>query len=218
MAVFLLLVTILLSVSSEAKDFAITFKIGAGRQECFYEPLKSGMSVEVEYQVIEGGELDITFYLLSPNHEMLVKEERKMDGLHSLDVSEDGDYSLCFDNSFSHISDKTIFMDVLMDSNSEYEDLGDEIMMDPDTIVNDMKVLDIRRLLANVTEHLNKVEFYQQFFRAREARHRHTLESSNSRVLWWSLFYCVLLIVVGVSQVMVLRRLFRNRRQDKITT
>lgn len=68
--------------------------------------------------MIEGGELDITFYLLSPNHEMLVKEERKMDGLHSLDVSEDGDYSLCFDNSFSHISDKTIFMDVLMDSNS----------------------------------------------------------------------------------------------------
>ena len=49
---------------------------------------------------------------------MLEKDERKMDGLHSLEVSEEGDYSLCFDNTFSHVSDKTIFMDVMMDSQS----------------------------------------------------------------------------------------------------
>ena len=56
--------------------------------------------------------------MLSPNHEMLVNEERKMDGLHSVDTTQEGDYTFCFDNSFSRMSHKIVFMDVIVETNT----------------------------------------------------------------------------------------------------
>ena len=72
--------------------------------------------------------------------------------------------------------------------------------------------------LQSIQNHLAKTVNVQQHFKAREARHRHTVESNNSRVLWWSLTNCIVLVSVGVVQVFVLRRLFREKRKDKIRT
>ena len=69
-----------------------------------------------------------------------------------------------------------------------------------------------------MSEHLNKGGITQQFFRAREARHRHSLESSNSRVMWWSFINCAVMLGVGILQVYLIRSLFRSHRQDKIRT
>ena len=65
--------------------------------------------------MIEGGELDVNFRLGGPNHELLVSEERKMDGLHSFEITTTGDYSVCFDNTFSRISHKLVFLDIIVD-------------------------------------------------------------------------------------------------------
>ena len=72
--------------------------------------------------------------------------------------------------------------------------------------------------LGAIQKHLAKAINTQQYFKAREARHRHTAESNNSRVQLWSLSYCIVLVTVGVIQVYVLRRLFREKRKDKIRT
>ena len=42
---------------------------------------------------------------------------------------------------------------------------------------------------------------HQQFFKARESRHRHTLESNYNRVMWWSLLEISVIVTVGVIQV-----------------
>ena len=76
----------------------------------------------------------------------------------------------------------------------------------------------MQSLLTNVTHHLNKVATYQQFFRAREARHRYSLEGKSGRVFWWSLANCIVVVTVGVIQVVLVRNLFKTRRQDKIRT
>ena len=67
-------------------------------------------------QVVEGGELDINFRFVGPNYEIIESEERKMDGLHSIHIANEGDYAMCFDNTFSHISHKLVFVDVIIDT------------------------------------------------------------------------------------------------------
>ena len=69
-----------------------------------------------------------------------------------------------------------------------------------------------------MTIHLNKVVRDQQFFKARESRHRHTLESNNNRVLWWSLTNCIVVVGVGILQVILVRNLFGTKRKDRIRT
>ena len=76
----------------------------------------------------------------------------------------------------------------------------------------------MQSILTNVTLHLNKVAMFQQFFRAREARHRYSVEGKKTRVFWWSLVNCAVVITVGIIQVVLVRNLFKTRRQDKIRT
>ncbi|XP_060237087.1 transmembrane emp24 domain-containing protein 5 isoform X2 [Meriones unguiculatus] len=64
-------------------DSDFTFTLPAGRKECFYQPMPPKGSLEIEYQVLDGGELDIDFHLASPEGRTLVFEQRKSEGVHT---------------------------------------------------------------------------------------------------------------------------------------
>ncbi|KAI8505768.1 Transmembrane emp24 domain-containing protein 5 [Branchiostoma belcheri] len=106
----LLLFVFLLPGVVSSTDYDYTFTLPPGQRECFYQEVKKETNFEVEYQVIDGGDLDVTFVLRSPKGVPLVTELRKSEGIHSIDAKEDGDYMFCFDNTFSRISEKMIFL------------------------------------------------------------------------------------------------------------
>uniref|UniRef100_A0A8D2JK74 GOLD domain-containing protein n=1 Tax=Sciurus vulgaris TaxID=55149 RepID=A0A8D2JK74_SCIVU len=99
-------------------DSDFTFTLMAGQKECFYQPLTLKTSLEIEYQVLDGAGLDIDFHLASPEGKTLVFEQRKSDGDHTVET-EVGDYMFCFDNTFSTISEKVIFFELILDNMGE---------------------------------------------------------------------------------------------------
>ncbi|XP_060479477.1 transmembrane emp24 domain-containing protein 5 isoform X2 [Panthera onca] len=99
-------------------DSDFTFTLPAGQKECFYQPMPLKASLEIEYQVLDGAGLDIDFHLASPQGRTLVFEQRKSDGVHTIET-EDGDYMFCFDNTFSTISEKVIFFELILDNMGE---------------------------------------------------------------------------------------------------
>ncbi|XP_005077457.1 transmembrane emp24 domain-containing protein 5 isoform X2 [Mesocricetus auratus] len=99
-------------------DSDFTFTLPAGQKECFYQPMPLKGSLEIEYQVLDGAELDIDFHLASPEGRTLVFEQRKTDGVHTIET-EVGDYMFCFDNTFSTISEKVIFFELILDNMGE---------------------------------------------------------------------------------------------------
>ena len=59
------------------------------------------------FQVLDGGDLDITFELFDPSGKRLVRDVRQEDGMHTVDTKGNaGAYQLCFDNKFSMLTDK----------------------------------------------------------------------------------------------------------------
>ncbi len=52
----------------------------------------------------QGGDLDIDFLIIDPNGSPLITEYRRRDGLHGLDVKTSGEFEICLDNSFSHLT------------------------------------------------------------------------------------------------------------------
>ncbi|CAM9266828.1 unnamed protein product, partial [Lampetra planeri] len=54
-------------VQAASLDKTFTFSVAAGQQECFSQPMKRDAILEVEFQVIDGGELDINFVAVSPS-------------------------------------------------------------------------------------------------------------------------------------------------------
>ena len=69
--------------------------------------------------MVEGGELDIDLQITGPNGEILLSEQRKTDNMHSISAPVEGVYEYCFDNSFSTVVKKSVFVDLGIDSDDQ---------------------------------------------------------------------------------------------------
>jgi len=78
--IFLSLFVIFLVINSSKgfNDNDLTIHIPPGSAECFYQTINKEKSVEIEYQVIAGGDLDVDFRLTGPNGKVIVAEGKKM--------------------------------------------------------------------------------------------------------------------------------------------
>merc|ERR1719513_82550 len=87
--------------------------------------------MEVEYQVIAGGDLDIDFRMANPDGKVLMAESKKNDAVHTFDDLQPGDYEVCFSNRFSRISSKTVFFEIILDAD-ETDDEDGKACVQPD--------------------------------------------------------------------------------------
>ncbi|XP_038841775.1 transmembrane emp24 domain-containing protein 1-like isoform X1 [Salvelinus namaycush] len=196
----------------QSQDTEFMFQLPAGRTECFYQTATKNGSLEVEYQVIAGAGLDVGFTLISPSGYKLASEFRTSDGIHTVEPTEDGDYRLCFDNSFSKLSEKMVFFEVIVEGQPG-DAWGDEEwadMAEPESMV-EYKLEDIRETMDSVHRHLERSRQLQTMLRAFEARDRYLLEDNLWRVSFWSSMSLLVILTVAVTQVYTLRRLFDDK-------
>ncbi|KAM6307840.1 transmembrane emp24 domain-containing protein 1, partial [Podargus strigoides] len=169
-------------------------------------------------QVIGGAGLDVDFSLESPSGLLLVSESRRSDGAHTVEPTEAGDYKLCFDNSFSTISEKLVFFELLFDSarEDEEDEDGEEAegwveAAEPEDAL-DVKIEDIKESIETMRSRLERSIQMQTALRAFEARDRNLQESNLGRVNFWSAVNLGVLVVVAFLQVCLLKSLFEDKR------
>lgn len=213
LACFILTVDLTLGLGPN-KDMEFTFLLPAGSTECFYQTTVRNDSMEIGYQVIAGSGMDVGFALISPSAYRLVSDFRRSNGKHMVDPTEDGDYRLCFDNSFSKLSEKMVFFEVIINSQgssagqSEWADVAmTEISM------VEYKLDDIRARMDSVYQHLERSRQVLTVLRAFEARDRYLLEDNLWRVSFWSCLNMLVMLTVAVTQIYTLRRLFDDTKR-----
>ncbi|KAL3841382.1 hypothetical protein ACJMK2_019536 [Sinanodonta woodiana] len=210
--IYVFLLFFVLHISALETD--LTVDVGAGRQECFYQPFKSETELEVEYQVIDGGDLDISFYVQAPDGTVLVAENKKSENVHRIQVKLLGDYKICLDNTFSHFSSKLVFLELLTDEDEDdeedddgewagaKEELGDLV---------DMKVEDFQKIINNMKANLDKTMQLQNALKMFEARDRNIQEGNFEYVNWFSGIQVFVMISVALVQVILIRQLFNDK-------
>ncbi|XP_062413050.1 transmembrane emp24 domain-containing protein 5 [Sardina pilchardus] len=199
---------------SQSFDSDFTFTLPAGQRECFYQTMKKDASLEIEYQVLDGAGLDVDFYLSSPDGETLASDFRKSDGVHTVETH-DGDYMICFDNTFSTVSEKIIFFELILDNMGSDDNADEWKEYVHGTDMLDMKLEDIMDTINSVKARLGKSLQIQTVLRAFEARDRNLQESNYERVNVWSCTNLVIMLVVSGIQVYVLRSLFEDKRASR---
>lgn len=201
-----------LAVFSQAMDSDFTFTLPPGRKECFFQTMKKDASLEIEYQVLDGAGLDVDFYIASPTGQILYNDYRKSDGVHTVET-EDGDYMFCFDNTFSAVSEKIIFFELILDNMDTDEDPDDWKEYVHGTDMLDMKLEDIMDTINNVKARLSKSVHIQTLLKAFEARDRNLQESNFDRVNFWSVTNLIVMVIVSAVQVFLVRSLFEDKRK-----
>ncbi|KAM9435345.1 transmembrane emp24 domain-containing protein 5 [Clarias gariepinus] len=199
---------------TQSLDSDFTFTLPPGHKECFYQTMKKDASLEIEYQVLDGAGLDVDFYLSSPHGEIVASDMRKSDGVHTVETG-DGDYMFCFDNSFSTVSEKIIFFELILDNMDDGEDPENWKEYVQGTDLLDMKLEDIMDTINSVKARLGKSLQIQTVLRAFEARDRNLQESNYDRVNIWSFTNLVVMMVVSCIQVYLLRSLFDDKRKTR---
>ncbi|GAB1605098.1 transmembrane emp24 domain-containing protein 1-like [Argonauta hians] len=201
----LLLVSVTVAVDTD-----LTVEISPGKQECFYQHvLKKGeTTLEIEYQVIDGGDMDIGFFIMAPNNNIVVAEDRKSESSHKLDVQMTGTYKICFDNTFSRFFRKVVYFDIVTE-NEEEDETGNWTFSQEDAAeLMDVKLEDFKSIVTRVKENLERSHQVQNYLKMFEARDRNIQESNFERVNWWSGFQLFLMMSVALTQVIMIRSLF----------
>lgn len=158
----------------------------------------------VTFETIEGGFLDIDITLKNPDQTVLYQGDRETSGKYAFTAHTNGLYTYCFSNKMSTVTPKSVMFSI---------DLGEAPKSEAGAVneseANHTKLEDMIRELAGT---LTGVKHEQEYMTVRDKMHRAINESTNSRVMLWSVFEAFILVAMSVGQVYYLKRFFEVRR------
>ncbi|KJH52096.1 Emp24/gp25L/p24 family protein [Dictyocaulus viviparus] len=206
----------LLATLTAALELDLTVDVPPGKFQCFFQPvdINKHKIMEVDYQVVDGGDLNINFLLLFEGAK-IYEDLMKTDGSHRVNIQANGDFQICFDNSFSYQTRKLVFFEIFLLNEKGEADERDVSKMGVREASANWEALGVP--IANfldstnrIKSQLNKVEYYQAILRAHEARDRAIMTANFDRVTLWSSTHTIVMIAVGLLQVFLLRSLFED--------
>jgi protein ERP2 len=204
------------TAAPQQEEVVMALVVGPGKTECLFQTMTNPkyMTLEIAYQVTEGGSHDINFHCKSPKGVQILADYKQSYGNHKIDILAEqngyGDYALCFDNSFSVQSKKHVFFELfLLDKDGNYLNNYDVFASTQNRQQElDTQVDSFERITTKVKNNMNEVERLQSQLRAVESRDRSIMESNFERVNFWSVVHFFTMVGVFAIQVYTLRSLF----------
>jgi len=178
--------------------------LDAHAEECFFEKVSSGTKMGLTFEVAEGGFLDIDFNIVGPNGQVIQSGERVSNGKYIFQADMDGVYTYCFSNKMSTMTPKIVMFSI--DSGEAFPEVADHADA---TAGNHTK---LEEMIKELSGALRNVKHEQDYMNLRERVHRSINESTNSRVVMWSVFEAFVLLTMTAGQVYYLKRFFEVRR------
>ncbi|XP_072320636.1 isocitrate dehydrogenase [NADP], mitochondrial-like isoform X2 [Eucyclogobius newberryi] len=94
----------------------LTFELPDNEKQCFYEEFESGVKLELDYQVIAGGNYDVDCFVTDPQNNLLYDEKKRQYDHFSNITAMKGVYRICFSNEFSTFTNKIIYLEIRHDN------------------------------------------------------------------------------------------------------
>ncbi|KAJ3079000.1 p24 complex component [Quaeritorhiza haematococci] len=193
-----LLFTLLLHTATPAFAFnAFNAHLKPAEQQCFYEQLKEGDRLDLSFQVAEGGNLEVDFWITSPDTRVLHSIIRRSQGTFGFNAVLTGRYDYCFANRYVYDEKLVTFTVQGPDEMTKIEE-----KIDADKTHHTPLDDEIRTLADNIRGARNE----QSFMNVRLTQHQNTAASTSSRIMYWSFIQSGLLVGVCVFQVTYLKR------------
>jgi len=195
----MLLLFILLSVlCNVSHGYFVT--VDAHSEECFFDKVKAGTKMGLIFEVAEGGFLDIDVKIIGPDSKTIHQGERESNGKYTFAAHMDGVYRYCFGNQMSTMTPKIVMFNM---------DIGESPSESTEGDGNQNK---LEGMIKELSTALSGVKHEQDYMQVRDRIHRNINESTNSRVVMWSMFEALVLVSMTVGQIYYLKRFFEVRR------
>jgi len=182
---------------------ALTFNVDPAKEECLFDDINSGTKVSGSFQVSTGGFLDIDAKVVGPDDRTIYSVQKETEGRFTFIAHETGVFRFCFSNAMSTVTPKTVSFTLVLGEGSKREQVAKSEHLTP-----------LEKSVLALGEGLQHIQAEQEYMKMRERMHRNTSESTNSRVLWWSIMEAVALVAMSIVQIVYLRNFFEGKNQS----
>ena len=189
----------------------LTFEISPKSTECYFEQINEGEKVQLFYQVLRGGLLDIQLQISQSGIMIydVLHFSGEMDGRYEFVAGTTAFYRFCFNNEMSRFTPKVVSFQLVIGSDRWGSDQIDPLK--PSSTAVRPKDLDPMEASARqISMSLDVLQRHQKYLRSRFRRHRDTSDSINSRVVWISIIESLTLIFVHLIQIYTIRSFFKR--------
>jgi len=178
---------------------ALTTKVLAREKECYTETIAKNVQVSFQFQVTAGGQLDIDASLSDAESGGILEQWKgAKEGQHIVQPNDDvKTFTLCFDNYMARFTPKWVNFYIYKWRNPNVAKVGD---LDP-----------VEKAILKLNEQLGDLQDEQRSLRTTEHQHRDTIEVTSERLLYWSVFEAVVLVLMGSFQMYYLKRFLEVR-------
>ncbi|KAA0159040.1 hypothetical protein FNF27_08017 [Cafeteria roenbergensis] len=168
-------------------------KVDAAVKECLFEEVSRGNKLTGSFEVLSGGMHDIDATIRGPNdQEMWAVRQRSQAHFHVV-AAQDGLHSICFENRLSSRAVKTVAFSI---------HVGDDVFKE---LAQHEHLTPLEQEISQLADNLQTVVDEQHYYWSRERRHRDTSESTNARVLWFSVAETLVILAMAGWQFWSLR-------------
>jgi len=186
---------------SAAHAYFIT--VDAHADECFYEDAKTGTKLGLTFEVAEGGFLDIDVSVTGPDGKSVYKGAKESNGKYTFVAHMDGVYKFCFSNQMSTMTPKIVMFSI---------EAGQETNRKEDKEDAEKHKNKLEDMIQDLSLAMTAVKHEQEYMEVRERIHRSINDNTNSRVVMWAVFECLVLVAMTAGQIYYLKRFFEVRR------
>lgn len=195
---------------------ALHFYLKTGEIRCFYEDLPADSLVVGKVDAFEYDErtndyfknsklkLKITVDETFDNDHRVVDQMSKPDGDFTFNSVDSGEHKFCLSPMYSdgtYGKAHRIFFDIAIGAASDYVDSKSSKKVDGLTLQ-----------IQELNRKLQEIHLEQESIREREAHFRNQSESTNSKVVWWTIIQLVVLVGTCTYQLRHLKGFFVKQK------
>ncbi|XP_041979776.1 transmembrane emp24 domain-containing protein eca [Aricia agestis] len=195
---------------------ALYFHIAEGERKCFIEEIPDDTTVLVNYKVElfdprSGGfmksapGIGMHVEVRDPNDRVVLSRVYSSEGMISFTSTTPGEHVICmYSNSSSWFSGSQIRVHLDIQVGEHAVDYANVAQKD--------KLSELQLRIRQLLDQVHQITKEQSYQRHREERFRQTSESTNQRVLWWSLLQTGVLLGIGYWQMRHLKSFFEAKK------
>ncbi|ROW02688.1 hypothetical protein VSDG_01872 [Cytospora chrysosperma] len=197
-------------LASEVSATALTYKLTANEKACFYANNQDkGQKIAFYFAVQSGGSFDIDFEVTGPTGKVVIDGQKERQGDFVFTGNDIGDYSFCFNNEMSTVTDKFVDFEIAVENEARVN-LPSKQGSHPETTSS------LEESVSKISSKLSTMSRNQKYFRTRENRNFSTVRSTEKRIVNFSLVQIGLIICMGALQVFVVRFFFQGARKGYV--
>ncbi|OBZ73199.1 putative membrane protein C17A5.08 [Grifola frondosa] len=171
---------------------------------------KGLLTYRMHSQVQAGGSFDVDFEVKDPNEKTLLDGQRERQGDYVFTANTVGEYSFCFENDMSTLTEKLVDFDIMVESEPRRDPPAKQGQIADQTSALEESIFRLNGMLLNVKR-------TQKYFHTRENRGFDIVKSTQNRLFWYAVLESLGVVAIAVFQVYILQTFFtKTGRRYKV--